>query len=91
VQSRQCYVYAFSGPGDVMELELGTDQSSVTRLLSFLKMSFNGGTDVDAPLALSLERLNREGWELVSYTESLIVCLLLSRVGLKSSFALAWA
>ena len=49
-----------------MELELGSDQGSVMRLLSFLKMSFSGGTDVDAPLALSLDRLGEEGWELVS-------------------------
>jgi uncharacterized protein with von Willebrand factor type A (vWA) domain len=63
-QGRKCYVYAFSGPGDVMELELGTDAASMSRLLSFLTMSFSGGTDVDAPLALSLERLTREEWEL---------------------------
>ena len=65
-QGRKCFVYAFSGPGDVMELELGSDVTSMSKLLSFLTMSFSGGTDVDAPLALSLERLTREGWELVS-------------------------
>lgn len=58
-------MYAFSGPGDVMELELGTDQGSFLQLLKFLKMSFSGGTDVDAPLALSLDKLGQEGWELV--------------------------
>lgn len=63
-QKRECYVYAFSGPNDVMELELGVDSASIARLLSFLTMGFSGGTDVDAPLALSLERLGREGWEL---------------------------
>lgn len=63
-QQRKCYVYAFSGPGDVMELELGVDRESISRLLTFLTMSFSGGTDVDAPLALSLERLGREEWEL---------------------------
>ena len=63
-QQRKCYVYAFSGPGDVMELELGTDPASMRRLLSFLTMSFAGGTDVDAPLALSLQLLNKEGWEM---------------------------
>jgi uncharacterized protein with von Willebrand factor type A (vWA) domain len=63
-QKRDCYVYAFSGPQDVMELELGVDPSSISRLLSFMTMGFSGGTDVDAPLALSLERLGREGWAL---------------------------
>ncbi|KAL4527328.1 hypothetical protein Ndes2526B_g08972 [Nannochloris sp. 'desiccata'] len=63
-QGRKCFVYAFSGPGDVMDLELGNDSASMLRLLNFLTMSFSGGTDVDAPLALSLERLTREEWEL---------------------------
>lgn len=71
-QGRKCYVYAFSGPGDVMELELGSDAASMSKLLSFLTMSFSGGTDVDAPLALSLERLTREGWELVRQTANFI-------------------
>jgi len=65
-QQRKCYVYAFSGPRDVMELELGLDSASMARLLPFLTMSFSGGTDVDAPLALSLERLSREEWSMVS-------------------------
>jgi uncharacterized protein with von Willebrand factor type A (vWA) domain len=63
-QGRKCFVYAFSGPGDVMDLELGNDSASMNRLLNFLTMSFSGGTDVDAPLALSLERLTREEWGL---------------------------
>ncbi len=46
-----------SGPGEVQELEVGTDGASLKRLLSFLTMSFNGGTDVNAPLALSLNRV----------------------------------
>jgi uncharacterized protein with von Willebrand factor type A (vWA) domain len=63
-QQRKCIVYAFSGPENVMELELGIDSDSITELLSFLTMSFSGGTDVDAPLALSLERLGREEWNM---------------------------
>ena len=63
-QGRKCYLYAFSGPGDVAELELGTDDASVRRLLKFLSMSFQGGTDVDAPLALSLQRLKQQEWAL---------------------------
>lgn len=39
-----------SGPGQVMELELGTDTASMRRLLNFLTMSFSGGTDVGEPL-----------------------------------------
>ncbi len=36
---------------------MGTDAPSLKRLLAFLQMSFNGGTDVNAPLALSLNRV----------------------------------
>jgi uncharacterized protein with von Willebrand factor type A (vWA) domain len=63
-QGRRCHVYAFSGPGDVAELELAPDTAGLTALLRFLTMSFAGGTDVDAPLALALERVGREGWGL---------------------------
>ncbi|KAI3428338.1 hypothetical protein D9Q98_006718 [Chlorella vulgaris] len=61
-QQRRCYLYAFSGPKDVMELELGSDAASFNNLLTFLTCSFGGGTDVDAPLALSLERLKKDQW-----------------------------
>ena len=63
-QQRKCIVYAFSGPENVMEIELDIGSDSITKLLGFLTMSFSGGTDVDAPLALSLERLGREEWNL---------------------------
>ena len=35
---------ARSGPGDVAELELGTDASSFSNLLTFLSSGFGGGT-----------------------------------------------
>lgn len=62
-QRRRCYLYAFSGPEQVQELELGVDADSLARLLDFLAGSFNGGTDVDAPLQRSLERLERDEWQ----------------------------
>jgi uncharacterized protein with von Willebrand factor type A (vWA) domain len=62
-QRRRCYLYAFSGPEQVQELELGVDGASLSRLLDFLAGSFNGGTDVDAPLQRSLERLERDEWK----------------------------
>ena len=36
-QQRACYLYAFSGPGDVQELELSTSAPSLTALLAFLR------------------------------------------------------
>ncbi|KAI7839236.1 hypothetical protein COHA_006934 [Chlorella ohadii] len=63
-QQRRCYLYAFSGPGDVAELELGNDAASFSNLLKFLTSGFGGGTDVDAPLERSLERVSSEEWAL---------------------------
>lgn len=60
---RKCYLYAFSGPSQVKELELAVDARSMSNLLEFLKYSFGGGTDVDRPLELSLQRLEAQGWQ----------------------------
>lgn len=37
----------------------------MSKLLDFLRHSFGGGTDVDRPLELSLQRLESQGWEQV--------------------------
>ncbi|KAF8063042.1 viaA [Scenedesmus sp. PABB004] len=62
-QQRPCYLYAFSGPDQVQELELSVDLGSLDKLLEFLSCSFMGGTDVDRPLQLSLERLQKAEWQ----------------------------
>lgn len=59
---RQCFLYAFSGPGQVLEHELSLKAEGVEKLLAFLAMSFGGGTDVAAPLTSAATRLGREGW-----------------------------
>jgi uncharacterized protein with von Willebrand factor type A (vWA) domain len=62
-QNRRCYLYAFSGPGDVAELELSMDSDGLPRLLQFLSMSFHGGTDINAPLIRATQRLaQHEEW-----------------------------
>jgi len=61
-QQRKCYLYAFSGPGEVNEFELKLEARSLETLLQFLANSFEGGTDVDAPLIRSLQRLGEEEW-----------------------------
>jgi uncharacterized protein with von Willebrand factor type A (vWA) domain len=35
---------------------------SLDKLLEFLSGGFNGGTDVDKPLELSLDRLTQKSW-----------------------------
>ena len=47
---------------DVQELELKVDVASLERLLDFLARSFMGGTDVDRPLGLALDRLKQQEW-----------------------------
>ena len=47
---------------DVQELELKVDVASLERLLDFLARSFMGGTDVDKPLGLALDRLKQQEW-----------------------------
>ena len=54
-----------SGPGQVMEMELKVDPNSMAKLLKFLTGGFNGGTDVDKPLELSLKRLAEKEWNQV--------------------------
>ena len=61
-EGRRLYLYAFSGPGQVAEQELDLGPGGVGRLLDFLLLSFRGGTDVDRPLSLALDRLQSDGW-----------------------------
>jgi hypothetical protein len=49
----------------VQELELSVDLRSLDKLLDFLSCSFMGGTDVDKPFELSLERLQKDEWQQV--------------------------
>ena len=59
---RRALLYAFSGPGDVRELALAPTPDGLADLLAFLRCSFGGGTDEDAPLELALERIEAGGW-----------------------------
>ena len=61
-EKRRCYLLAFSGPGQVEEQELDLSPEGVGRLLSFLSLSFHGGTDVDGPVSRALSLLEQEEW-----------------------------
>ena len=52
-----------SGPGQTKEKELGVE--SMGDVLDFLEHSFSGGTDLQAPLELGLNRLQQPEWALV--------------------------
>ncbi|ANG63070.1 hypothetical protein A8C75_11700 [Marinobacterium aestuarii] len=61
-ERRGCYVYLFGSSGEVKELELKPDENGLNRLISFLCMSFGGGTDVNGPLQLALDRCKQSEW-----------------------------
>lgn len=63
-QKRRCHVYAFSGPGEVVERELGLDADGIAEAIAFLGQAFHGGTDIDEPLARALARIEGEEWQL---------------------------
>eukprot|EP00439_Symbiodinium_sp_Y106_P038837 s401_g4.t1 len=61
-QNRPCYLYAFSGMGDLKELELDMSQAGLREVLTFLRSSFGGGTYLEDALARSAERLQEASW-----------------------------
>ena len=61
-EKRRCYLYAYSGPGEVLEHELDLGPEGIGRLLAFLSHSFGGGTDIGALTAV-VQRLQREDWK----------------------------
>lgn len=61
-EKRGCYVYLFGSRDEVKELELTPNERGLDRLIGFLSMSFGGGTDVEAPLSMALERCKFEAW-----------------------------
>ncbi len=63
-QGRRCHVFAFGGPGELVERELGMDAGGLAAALAFMAQTFQGGTDIVEPLDRALEVVAREGWQL---------------------------
>jgi uncharacterized protein with von Willebrand factor type A (vWA) domain len=61
LERRRCLLFAYGGPGEVVELELDLTPEGVGRLLDFLGRSFGGGTDI-AVMSRVLERLETDEW-----------------------------
>lgn len=59
---RDCLLYAFSGPGDLCELELSRSVDGLLAGADFLARSFHGGTDVCEPLERALAALRTSRW-----------------------------
>lgn len=63
IEERPCYVYNFSGPGDVAEHELSFDGEGMARALAFMSLSFGGGTRADEALLRAFLRLDLGRWK----------------------------
>ena len=62
-EKRDCYVYLFGSTNEVAEMELSADRKGMDRLISFLSMSFGGGTDVQGPVEKALAQCKQEKWQ----------------------------
>ena len=63
-QQRACHVFVFGGPDEIVEFDLGMDESGLEQLTQFMNLSFLGGTDICGPLELALARLADAQWQL---------------------------
>lgn len=61
-EKRLCFLYAYSGPGQVLEHELSLSPEGIERLLSFLGFSFGGGNDETGVMSKVVARLQENEW-----------------------------
>ena len=61
-QGRACHIFAFGGPGEIVELAVGIDYEGVRRLAAFLAQGFGGGTDICGPLERAIARMEDTSW-----------------------------
>ena len=61
-EQRACRLIAFGGPGEIIEAELELGRDSLRQLLDFIGSSFDGGTDLQAPLERVVELVHAERW-----------------------------
>ncbi|MFT6908408.1 MAG: hypothetical protein ACJAS1_005108 [Oleiphilaceae bacterium] len=62
-EKRACYIYLFGSQNEVEEIELSLTPEGLKRIITFLSMSFGGGTDAEGPLKLALKQSDKKGWE----------------------------
>lgn len=61
-EKRRCFVYAYGGPGRIVEHELELTPGGIGGLLAFLSISFGGGSDESGVMGKVLRRLEDGGW-----------------------------
>ena len=62
-QQRNCLLFAFSGPGQILQISLAFSPSGLRELMTLLRQSFAGGTDIAGPLRLALRRNREQRWQ----------------------------
>ncbi len=61
-EQRACRLIAFGGPGELLERDLELGRDGLRHLLDFIGQSFDGGTDLQAPLERVVELVHGERW-----------------------------
>jgi uncharacterized protein with von Willebrand factor type A (vWA) domain len=61
-EKRLCKLIAFGGPGEITEHDLRFDLDGLDALLAFIGQSFEGGTDIQAPIQQAVARIRTQGW-----------------------------
>lgn len=62
-EKRRCFLFAYSGPGQVLEHELSLSSDGIALLLAFLGFSFGGGNDEAGMMTQVVARLKDENWK----------------------------
>jgi len=61
-EKRNCYLFCFSGPDEIIQLELDVSQGWKS-IIDFLRLSFHGGTDINSVMYQALSLHNNKKWE----------------------------
>jgi uncharacterized protein with von Willebrand factor type A (vWA) domain len=64
LQKRPCYLYTFSGPGEIIERCLTLDVQGLDDVIEFLSQTFHGGTDISDPIERAVMKIHESEWEL---------------------------
>jgi len=62
-ENRKCYLISFSTGISTLDLSSFNKSNALEKLVDFLRMSFNGGTDISPALNHTVDLLQKENWK----------------------------
>ncbi len=62
IEKRNCYLFCFSGPDEITQFEFSVKHGWTT-IIDFLRLSFHGGTDINAVIQQALELNKHYKWQ----------------------------